>query len=85
MSSFMDYVYGPLSEKYCTYFYLLSVLGFLLLVFTILSVILMTFSKKRGSDFYGHMFMIALGYGIFYFQNRLLYSMCVDGSKRLSY
>ena len=77
----MDYIYGPLSKNYCIYFYLLSVVGFVLLCFTILSAILVSFSKKKSPGFYVQILMICIGYGIFYFQNRLLYSMCVGSAK----
>jgi len=35
--------------------------------------------KKKGYDFFLKAVMVALGYFIFYFQNRLLYSMCIGG------
>jgi hypothetical protein len=77
----MDYIYGPLSKNYCIYFYLLSVVGFVLLCFAVLSAILVGFTKQKSSGFYVQMLMICIGYGIFYFQNRLLYSMCVGSTK----
>jgi len=79
-SSIMNDIYGPLSSSYCIYFYALAVLGFVLLSITILSMIFLIFSKKISSESVMHMVMIAVGYGIFYFQNRLLYSMCINRS-----
>ena len=77
-SSTMDYLYGPLSRKYCMYFYALSVIGFLLLIsvvgFTVYSGL--TASKRLSYGFFMSMLMTAFVYGIFYFQNRLLYTMC---------
>lgn len=69
-------LFSPLSREYCLYFYYLSVLGFVFLFFTIVTSLWIGIKKGKGSDFYFQMFTIALGYFIFYFQNRLLYSMC---------
>jgi len=77
----MNDIYGPLNRNYCIYFYALSVLGFVLLSITFLSMILMLVTKKISSESLVHMLMIAVGYGIFYFQNRLLYSMCIGNSE----
>ena len=82
MNDTMDYIYGPLSKNYCIYFYLLSVVGFVLLCLALISMILVGFSKTKSSGFYVQMLMICIGYGIFYFQNRLLYSMCVGSGSR---
>jgi hypothetical protein len=78
MSSFVDYYFGPLSKDYCMYFFLLSVIGFVSLVLFLISTVMIGLSKRKGSEFYLHSFFIALGIGLYsYFQNRLLYSMCV--------
>jgi len=79
-SSIMNDIYGPLNRNYCIYFYALAVLGFVLLSVTILSLIFLIFTKKISSESVMHMIMISVGYGIFYFQNRLLYSMCIKSS-----
>lgn len=69
-------LFGPLSRQYCLWFYWLSVIGFVLLVLVIVSAIAGAFSKKLGAGFYYAVVSSALAYAIFYFQNRLLYSMC---------
>ena len=79
-SSIMNDIYGPLNRNYCIYFYALAVLGFVLLSVTILSLIFLIFTKKISSESVMHMIMISVGYGIFYFQNRLLYSMCLGST-----
>ncbi len=38
-------------------------------------------TKKTETKFYMAGFTVILAYGIFYFQNRLLYSMCVGSLK----
>jgi len=76
MQSFMDYIYGPLTEDYCVYFYFLSVFGFILLSFTAIIALIIGLKKGKGFDYYLKVAMVCIGYGIFYFQNRLLYHMC---------
>jgi hypothetical protein len=72
----METLFGPLDRKFCDYFWLLSVLGFILLAVLLISSLLVGISKNKGMDFYFQTISIALGYAIFYFQNRLLHSMC---------
>lgn len=74
--SFMETVYGPLSKEYCIYFYILSIIGFVLLIIVILSTLLIGITKKKDSKFYMEMFMLCIPYALIYFTNRLLYSMC---------
>ena len=76
MDDTMNTLFGPLDRKYCDYFYILSILGFVLLVVLLISSLLVGITKRKGVDFYMQSISIALGYAIFYFQNRLLYSMC---------
>jgi len=72
----MDYLFGPLSKEYCIWFYFLSIINFVFLVVLIIASIIMGISKRKGSDYYFQMFTVAVGYAVFYFQNRLLFSMC---------
>ena len=76
MADIMETLFGPLDRKFCDYFWLLSVLGFVLLAVLLISSLLIGISKNKGMDFYFQTISIALGYAIFYFQNRLLHSMC---------
>jgi energy-coupling factor transporter transmembrane protein EcfT len=82
MSSSLDYLYGPLSKKYCLFFYYLSVIGFVLLVFVVLYTVYASFSKKLPYHFYASMFSLFVIYSISYFQNRLLYSMCAASPRK---
>lgn len=77
MSDVMDYLYGPLSKDYCIYFYILSILGFVLLILFLIPAIFMGIMKRKGVDYYFTILGVSFGYAIFYFQNRLLHSMCV--------
>ncbi len=76
MSSLGDQLFGVLPKEYCMYFYYLSVFGFILLSITLVASLSMAFSKPRGKGFALGAIMTILGYAVFYFQNRLLYSMC---------
>ena len=77
MDNLLESFFGPLNKDYCLYFYILSVVGFILLTMMLATTLMVGITKRKGIDFYLQMFSIALGDGIFYFQNRLLYSMCV--------
>jgi len=76
-NNMLDTLFGPLDQKYCDYFYILSVLGFVLLAIFMISSLFVGLSKRKGVDYYIQMIGVALGYGLFYFQNRLLHTMCV--------
>jgi hypothetical protein len=78
----MDYIYGPISQKYCFYFYILSFIGFILLLVVLLATIYQGFTKKHPMTFYLNMIMLAILYGMFYLQNRLLYNMCTGSMKK---
>lgn len=73
-----DQLFGPLDRKYCLYFYYLSVFGLILLVFLIISSLYIILTTKNSGIFGYQMAMMSVGYAIFYFQNRMLYSMCVN-------
>ena len=76
MNDIMDTLFGYLSKDYCIYFYYLSILGFIFVAIVVGSSLYIGITKGKGAQFYIKMISIALGYAIFYFQNRLLYSMC---------
>ena len=81
-TSTLDYIYGPISQKYCLYFYILSVIGFVLLLFVVIATIYQGFTKKHPMSFYLSMVMLAVLYAMFYLQNRLLYNMCMGTIKK---
>lgn len=72
----MQNLFGPLSKEYCLYFYILSIIGMISLILVVLSALFIGISKRKGLDFYAQMISVAIAYGFFYFQNRLLYTMC---------
>lgn len=78
--SLNNYLFGPLDTEYCAYFYLLSVMHFFIFTFIIASLIysLLAGNKKVDSKMISTMVFGSLLYAAFYFQNRLLHSMCVS-------
>lgn len=73
-------LFGPLGKDYCLYFYLLSVIGLVLLVLLFVMGIALGIRKKLNMSFYIHILTGCMVYAIFYFQNRLLYSMCINSA-----
>ena len=79
MTDTLQTLFSPLSRKYCEWFYYLAVLGFIFLFLTVVSgLVLMFNAKKFNPELLHSIIMTAIMYGIFYFQNRLLYSMCIN-------
>jgi hypothetical protein len=70
-------LFAPLGREYCTWFYWLSIMGFILMTMLIISGLVMGIQKKLGGQFWFSLVWSASMYAVFYFQNRLLYSMCV--------
>ena len=60
MADIMETLFGPLDRKFCDYFWLLSVLGFVLLAVLLISSLLVGISKNKGMDFYFQTISIAL-------------------------
>jgi len=77
MDNLAETLFGPLGKDYCIYFYYLSMIGMFLLAILIVSTLFIGISQRKNFGFYLQMLSVALGYAIFYFQNRLLHSMCV--------
>ena len=81
----MDSLFSVLNKPYCNYFYLLTVIGFVWLIMSILTSLYLLYnsfsnmkdSKEMSKKFYISLIPMAL-YFIVYLQNRLLYSMCVN-------
>ena len=76
MSDIFNTLFGPLNKEYCNYFYFLSIFGFISLAILLLTSLVVGISKRKGLGFYIQTLAIGVGYAVFYFHNRLLYSMC---------
>lgn len=73
------HLFGPLDKKFCVYFYAITVASFiffLILSFLFLSVFV---TGKKKLSFYSLLVVLAIIMEAFfhYFQNRLLYTICV--------
>lgn len=72
--------FAPLGREYCDYFFYLSVVNFVLLLYILLSATyIFLFDKKRDGIF--QVILVALPTFIAYFTNRLLYSMCTGSTQ----
>jgi hypothetical protein len=76
-----DQLFGPMDKFYCLYFLYLSIFGFVLFAIAFITFLFLALTKTRSGKFYFQMFLVMLGYFVFYFQNRLLHSMCVNTIK----
>tara|TARA_B100000902_G_C26941268_1_gene731160 strand:- start:275 stop:526 length:252 start_codon:yes stop_codon:yes gene_type:complete len=76
----LEGIFSPLSKDYCLWFYYLQIIGFIFLVIILLTSLFIIVGndtkKKEKGKLLGGMFIMIMTYGIFYFQNRLFYSVC---------
>jgi hypothetical protein len=87
-------LFGPLdASKYCWLFYILSVVGFVLLALVlIVAVVGLVVAQRSGKSakakqgawvVFGGVMLISVQYAYLYFTNRLLYTMCsTSGHKK---
>ncbi len=73
----MDNILGPLDKRYCLYFYYITIFFFVFIIFTIVNMLYHVVKNTGDSKFYVASFAMLMSYAVFYFQNRLLYSMCI--------
>ena len=78
MSDFMTRFFGPLTKEACLYFKIVTVLFFVVLMFTIFVEILFILKNYNKLTFGVFVSGILLLFNSFmaYFVNRLLYTMC---------
>tara|TARA_B100001287_G_C22684906_1_gene532738 strand:- start:569 stop:820 length:252 start_codon:yes stop_codon:yes gene_type:complete len=76
----LEGIFSPLSKDYCLWFYYLQIIGFIFLVIILLTSLFVIVGndtkKKEKGKLLGGLFIMIMTYGIFYFQNRLFYSVC---------
>lgn len=71
-------LFGPLNRKYCLWFYWLSVIFFVYMVIAVLGLVYAVATNKiriMSYKFTGGMIALSMWF-FWYFQNRLLYTMC---------
>ena len=77
MNALSEIFFTPLSKEYCMYFYLMMVIFFVFLVMTMFTIIVRIIKHNKKTD-YLLLTTNAFTLALVYFQNRLLYSMCVN-------
>ena len=77
LSSAMNDLVGPISEKYCYYFYILSVLAIVFFAIIFVGIIWTGVTKKMGFSFFFLSLLYSMQFLLIYLQNRLLYNMCI--------
>jgi hypothetical protein len=77
MSDFMATFFGPLNKKYCNYFYFLSIILFVFLIVSGISLITLFFKKFDKTVLFNNSFVL-INLFIAYFVNRLFYTICVS-------
>jgi hypothetical protein len=79
-NSFFQSPFAPLGRIYCDYFFWLSVINFIILLYILFSLLFaFLFDKKKEGLF--QIFLISLPTFLGYFTNRLLYSMCIGSTQ----
>jgi len=74
-------LFGPLGREYCVWFFYLSIFAFISFLFYAVPAIFIGIQKREGMKYYYSVIFVSALYLITYFQNRLLYTMCI-GSVR---
>jgi hypothetical protein len=77
LSGVVNNLVGPISEKYCFYFYILSVLSIVFFAIVFVGIIWTGIKKKMGFSFFFLSILYSMQFLLIYLQNRLLYNMCI--------
>jgi len=81
MNNLIQTLFGPMDKTYCEYFYILSIIGFIMMGMLLLSGLVIGIAKHKNLDYFMSVIMASMMYAVFYFQNRLIHSMCVGSIK----
>lgn len=74
----LNNVVGPISSKYCVYFYILSVLAIVFFVIVLGFITWAAISKKIKMSYVLISVIYSVQFLLIYLQNRLLYNMCIN-------
>jgi len=72
----LDALFGPVSKKYCSFFYYYAIICFIFFMMAVIGVVTYGIKHSKGPSFYMFSIVATSIYLIGYFQNRLLFSMC---------
>ena len=70
-------LFAPLDKKYCMYFYILSVIAFIFILFSLVSLFFLLGDYSKNKHVIISTLSSILMLGLTYFSNRLLYTMCI--------
>jgi hypothetical protein len=73
----MDSILDPLDKRYCLYFYYITIFFVVSVIFTFVNILYHLVKNTGDYKFYIANFVWLISYAVLYFQNRLLYSMCI--------
>jgi hypothetical protein len=76
----MSNYFGPLGKEYCLYFYLMSIVFFVIMMLGLLGVIVTIVKnpKQVNMMFFVNAVMLLMNSVLAYFVNRLLHTMCAN-------
>ena len=77
LSGVANDIVGPISEKYCFYFYILSMLAVVFFAIIFVGILWTGVTKKMGFSFFFLSLLYSTQFLLIYLQNRLLYNMCI--------
>jgi hypothetical protein len=79
MANLIASLFGPLGKDSCMYFYVLSMIFFIVLIITFITEVVYIVQHLKTVNFriIGSNVLILFNIFIAYFVNRLLYNMCV--------
>ena len=72
----MENLFSLLDKKWCNYFLFLSIISFIVFILTLIHIIYSAIINPKKFNLFGKLSIILSPF-IFYFQSRLLYSMCI--------
>ena len=76
-STFSNKVFGTLPKQYCLWFYILCVIAFIALIFSIFGFFYLFTVKNSNYLFFLHAAALIINYLFTYLTYRLLNSMCI--------
>ena len=78
----MTTFFGPLSKKFCLYFYWLSIIFFVLLIFSIISTVIFAIMnpKRITMPMILNTILVWFNIALLYLVNRLLNTMCLNST-----
>ena len=72
----LDALFGPVSKKYCSLFYYLSMWSLVTYVLALIGAVVVGIKQNKGPSYYVITVLMSFLYLLAYFQNRVLFSMC---------